>query len=364
MKLVVVVPDGAADIGYPELDGQTPLQFANTPMMDQIARMGQVGSLQTMYHDLPLGSLTAFLSFFGINPHIPNVGRAAFEAASMGVEVGPSDVVFRCNIVHVKDSRLYDFTAGQISDEDALAYLHVLKERDIFRDLEVYHSNSYRNVLIWRNCPWEPAQFGLFAPHEHVGERIGRLPRNGLRDMIDLWCDSIVGSLMLYPWGACKVVRLPQIPYKMAMVTALDFLAGLAKAVGGIAIIPKEATGYADTDYGAKLQAFVQVLPHFDVVFIHLNAPDEESHLQRLQGKIGVIEDIDNFVGLILMTMLCLEGPWRLVVVPDHHTRISTGKHDIAPVPFCLMSHKLEPLAPNGFHEQIATERIIAKWRN
>lgn len=362
MKLVVVVPDGAADIGYPELDGQTPLQFANTPMMDQIARMGQVGSLQTMHHDLPLGSLTAFLSFFGIDPHIPNVGRAAFEAASMGVALGPSDVAFRCNIVYVKNSRLVDFTADQISDEAALAYLQVLEKRGIFRDLEIYHSNSYRNVLVWRNCPWEPAQFGLFAPHEHVGERIGRLPRNGLRDIP--WGDSITGDLMLYPWGACKAVRLSQVPYKMAMVTALDFLAGLAQAVGGTAIIPDGATGYADTDYGAKLQAFVQVLPYFDVVFIHLNAPDEEAHLQRLQGKIGVIEDIDDFVGLILTTMLCLEEPWRLVIIPDHHTLVSTGKHDIFPVPFCLMSHKLEPLSPNGFHEQISAERIIAEWRN
>jgi 2,3-bisphosphoglycerate-independent phosphoglycerate mutase len=317
-----------------------------------------------MHHDLPLGSLTAFLAFFGINPHIPNVGRASFEAASMGVRLGTDDVVFRCNIVHVKNSQLYDFTAGQISNEDALAYIEELKEKKIFRGMEIYHSNSYRNVLVWRNCPWEPAQFGLLAPHEHVGERIGRLPKNGLQDMIDLWCDSIKGNLMLYPWGACKAVRLPQVPYKMAMITALDFLAGLAEAVGGAAIIPEGATGYANTNYGAKLQAFVQVLPHFDVVFVHLNAPDEEAHLQHLQGKIGVIEDIDAFVGLVLTTMLCLEEPWRLVVVPDHHTLVSTGKHDIAPVPFCLMSYKIEPLAANGFHEGREAERIVDQWRN
>lgn len=358
MKLVIVVPDGASDIQYAELDNKTPLQYAYTPAMDEIARLGQVGSLQTMYHDLPLGSLTAFLGFFGIDPHVPNIGRAAFEALSMGIKLGPRDMVFRCNIVRIKDGRLHDFTAGQISDDDALDYLFELRCKSVFGNLEVYHSSSYRNVTVWCDCPHDVGYFDLLAPHEHVGINISHA--SGLGNQ------SISGDLMLWQWGACRVVDLPQVPYRLFMVTALDFLAGLAQAVGGHAIIPLEATGYADTNYNAKLDAFKEGFAWHDVIFIHLNAPDEEAHLHRLEGKIKVIEGIDRFVGSVFAWLVGeINEPWRLVVVPDHSTLVSTGKHSIDPVPFCLMGDKIEPSGADGFYERILHgKEIIDQWRD
>lgn len=369
MKLVIIVPDGASDIQYAELDNKTPLQYAYTPAMDEIARLGQVGSLQTMYHDLPLGSLTAFLGFFGIDPHVPNIGRAAFEALSMGVELGPGDVVFRCNIVRVKDNKLCDFTAGQISDKDALDYISELYNRSIFDSvLEIHHSKSYRNIVVWRDCEIPVRDFELFLPHEHVGQHVVYLTPlvNDGYKLLGVWYQSTVGDLRLYPWGACKMVDLPQVPYRLFMVTALDFLSGLAQAVGGHAIIPLEATGYADTNYNAKLDAFKEEFAWHDVIFIHLNAPDEEAHLHRLEGKIKVIEDIDRFVGGVFAWLVGeINEPWRLVVVPDHSTLVSTGKHSIDPVPFCIMGDNIEASGADGFYERIQYgKEIVDQWRN
>ena len=352
MKLVVIVPDGAADIAYDELNGRTPLEAAYTPVFDSVAQQGQVGLVHTMYEDLPLGSLTAFLGFFGIDPHIPHVGRAAYEALSMGIEVGPKDVVFRGNIVHLaRDGSLVDFTAGQIGDKEARAYMATHASYQ-----DIHHSRSYRSVIVWRDCPYSPEDFDLLAPHEHVGEKYGD---NGMTYFFDR---SRKGDLALWPWGACRMIDLPQVPYRLCTITALDFLSGLTQAVGGTGIIPRGATGYLDSNYTAKLTAFNRALDEHDVIFIHCNAPDEEAHLGCINGKISAIRKVDSLTYAVRRILKDCGEPSRLVVLPDHYTLCSTGRHAANNVPYGIVGWGII----HQFTEMhvLQSEEVISRWRS
>lgn len=347
MKLIIVIPDGMGDLRYPELDNLSPAEYADTPGLDEIVRRGQVGLAQTMIDGLPLGSLVGILGLLGYPPldYFP-LGRSIFEARALGIPLADQDVVFRCNIVRVdRYQRLVDFTAGQISETEARDYLATVK---LAAPFELYHDLSYRNVLIWRDCPLPAHEMALMEPHESVGQMIDSLlPRYRNRihmPLTHLMRTSYCQGLMLWPWGPSQAATIPPVSYRLTMVTALSFVSGLTQSVGGQVIIPVGATGYLNSDLAAKCAALIGQLPELDVGIIHCNAPDEEAHVQSLPGKIQAIEAIDRLVISPLLHHLdTLAEPYRLLICPDHYTCCLDGRHRPDPVPFAVCGHQLTP---------------------
>ncbi len=356
MKVVIVVADGMADWRYPELGDRSPVEYACSPGMDEIVRRGRVGLVQAMYQDLPLGTLTGVLGILGYRPpeHYP-LGRSIFEARGLGARISPEDVVFRCNIVRVgHDGVLEDFTAGQISDAAAHSYLAQLNMENGW---EILHDLSYRNVLICRDCSLDERQLLLHEPHENVGSRIEEiLPRYRgelYQPFVHMMKHSRRDGLMLWPWGASRILKLPPLPYRMVAVSALNFLRGMAEAAGGRGIIPPGATGYVGSDLGAKLAAAVRHLPEVDVCLIHCNAPDEEGHARRPEGKVRAIEEIDSQVVVPLLDHLDgMAEPYRLWLLPDHYTVCGTGRHLADAVPCAVCGDGIAPNHPlRGYSE-------------
>jgi 2,3-bisphosphoglycerate-independent phosphoglycerate mutase len=347
VKLFIIVPDGMADHRHAGLGNLSPAEYARTPGLDEVVRRGQIGLLKTMYSGLPLGSLVGLLGILGYHPpsYFP-LGRSTFEAHALGINLSPRDIVFRCNVVGVShEGDLTDFTAGQISDADANAYLANISLPDM---IEIHHDLSYRNVLVYRDCPLDVERIMLYEPHENVGNPIDSLlPRydgQPYQPFIDMMMASRRDERMLWPWGAGRVRTFPAAPFRLLTVTALSFLSGMTISLGGRSIIPPGATGYLGSHLDAKLQAALDNIDQFDVCLIHCNAPDEEAHIRSFKGKVRACEDIDRQVLAPLLRFLDGQPePYRLIIAPDHYTITETGRHLPDLVPFCVMGHGLEP---------------------
>lgn len=347
MKLIIVVPDGMCDLQYEELGHRSPAEYARAPGLDELVQRGRVGLMKTMYEGLPLGSLVGIMGIFGYYPpaYVPR-GRSIFEAYALGVKMAPDDLILRCNIVRVNSADvLDDFTAGQISDEDALAYLNGLT---IPHPFELYHDTSYRNVLICRDNELDDSKLELFEPHEHMGRSIHEiLPRfqGGIHSpMADIILHSRRGDLMLWPWGAGKIRDFPRMPYRNITISGLSFLYGMATLLGGQAVIPEGATGYLGSNLAGKFKVAVENLDNVDVCLIHCNAPDEEAHVHNVKGKVQSIEDIDTqIIQPLLRFVDSYPEPCRALILPDHYTICETGKHLPDLVPFAIFGHGIEP---------------------
>lgn len=347
MKLIILIPDGMCDLQYEELGNLSPAEYASTPGMDEMVRRGSIGLMKTMHDGLPLGSLVGIMGIFGYYPpeYVPR-GRSIFEAYALGLKMNSNDLVSRCNIVRVNSAGiLEDFTAGQISNEMALAYLDGV---NIPVNFELCHDNSYRNVLICRDYEIDDGQLELFEPHENMGVSIDKiLPRfqgEIYKPFVDMMYQSVRNGLMLWPWGAGRIRNFPRMPYKSVTVTGLSFLYGMAAALGGKAIIPQGATGYRGSNLRAKFETVIENLNDVDVCLIHCNAPDEEAHVHNVVGKAQSISDIDDQVIQPLLQFLeTYSEPCRVVLLPDHYTVCSTGKHLPDFVPYVTFGTGIHP---------------------
>jgi 2,3-bisphosphoglycerate-independent phosphoglycerate mutase len=281
------------------------------------------------------------MGLLGYHPpdHFP-LERAIFEAHAIGVKLTPGDVAFRCNIAAVSDDDiLTDFTAGQISDQDAYAFLESINMPNGY---QIKHDLSYRNVLVDRDSPLDVNRLTLFEPHENVGEPIQSiLPAfdgEPYQPLIDIMLASRQNGKMLWPWGQVRSRTFEPMPWKVLTVTALSFLVGMTEMLGGTSVKPPGSTGYINTDLKAKLKALTDHLDSYDVAFVHGNAPDEEAHLHHYDGKSQSIANIDRDIVSPLIDFL--EGradPYRLIVIPDHYTCCGDGKHTGEPVPYAVM---------------------------
>ena len=347
MKLIIIIPDGMCDLRYEALNNLSPAEYAYTPGMDRMVREGQIGLMKTMHAGLPLGSLVGIMGILGYYPpeYVPR-GRSIFEAYTLGIPIQSTDLVSRCNIVQVtSDGILEDFTAGQISDANALEFLESI---DLPPFIEIHHDNSYRNVLICRGCNMDDTQLYLAEPHEHMGFNIDEiLPRFNdelYHPFANLMLSSRKDGLMLWPWGAGRIHDFPPMPFKCLTVTALSFLYGMSTRLGGKAVIPEGTTGYRNSNLRNKLKAVIDGLNDVDVCLIHCNAPDEEAHVHNLQGKAAAISEIDSQIIVPLLEYLeTYPEPFRVVLLADHYTVCQTGKHLPNDIPYAIYGTDLEP---------------------
>ncbi len=361
MKWVIIIPDGCADYPVDSLGGKTPMQQANIPAMDEIAQLGLVGRSDNVPLHFPAGSEVANMSLLGYDPNQYFTGRAPIEAAAQGIELGPNDWAIRCNLVTVQNQVMVDFTADHISNAEAIQLLRTAQERLGSECLEFCPGVSYRNLLIYRGKPGVPSPFTIdsrtSAPHDLTdGTVLDDYPKgpgcdllcNLMEQSVSLFADHPVNlarvangkrpATNLWLWGLGKTPHLESFESRFgvrgAMITAVDLLRGLAALIGWDRIEVAGATGYLDTNYAGKGLAAIEALKTHDIVCVHVEATDEASHEGRVDEKVKALEAIDRHIVGPIHQALKQNGEYRILVLPDHATPVSTKKHAHGWVPF------------------------------
>lgn len=362
MKYVIVLGDGMADRPLEELQGMTPLEYAETPAMDQLAAAGEIGTVHTIPDGMSPGSDTANLSVLGYDPKIYYSGRSPLEALSIGVDMKPEDVSLRCNLVTLseeeadyEDRKILDHSSDEIPTEDAAVLLDAVKKELERENYHFYAGTSYRHLLIWE----KGSVISLIQPHDVLGQTIGQhLPKdNVLREMMKKSYEILVNHPInlerkkqgLRPanscwfWGAGTRPSLSSFEEKTglkgAMVSAVDLLKGIAVGASMKNISVPGATGGLHTNYEGKAQAAVKALTKdgCDFVYVHVEAPDEMGHQGSIEKKVQAIQFLDQRVIAPIKQGLEEAGEdFRMLIMPDHPTPICIRTHTGDDVPYLL----------------------------
>ena len=361
MKYLVILGDGMADEPQEALGGRTILEAARTPVMDRLAKTGEVGMLRTIPQGMSPGSDTANLAVLGYDPKRYYTGRSPLEALSIGVPMKDTDVAMRCNLVTLteeepyEEKRILDHSSGEISTEDAAVLLEAVRKELENETYRFYVGTSYRHCVIWTDGRVEE----LDAPHDHLTEVIGSyLPKNEtLRAMMkrsyeildqhpinrERRAKGLNPANSCWFWGAGTKPLLTSFEEeygkKGAMISAVDLLKGIAVGAGMRVIHVQGANGGLNTNYEGKAQAAVDALlkEGADFVYVHLEGPDEMGHQGSMERKLQAIENLDSRVlKPITEQMDASKEPYRLIVLPDHPTPIRIRTHTGDPVPYLL----------------------------
>ena len=362
MKYVVVLGDGMADWPLESLNGGTPLSCAETPAMDELAKMSEIGMVATIPEGMAPGSDTANLSVMGYDPRKYYTGRSPLEALSIGVDMKDSDVVYRCNLVTLteedapyEEQTILDHSSDEISTEDAEILL-----RDVCRELEnetyrFYTGTSYRHCLVWD----KGQVLELTPPHDILTRKIGEyLPEDETLRYMQKRSYEILKDHPLnkkrkeqglnpansfWFWGAGTkpiLTSFENIYHKRGvMISAVDLLKGIAVGAEMDRIEVEGANGGLHTNYEGKAQAAVKALTElgYDFAYIHVEAPDEMGHQGSVEKKIQAIEYLDQrLIRLVKEGLDAFEEDYRMLILPDHPTPIKVRTHVAEPVPYLL----------------------------
>ena len=360
-KYVVVLGDGMADEPISALDGKTPLEYADTPALDALSKVSEIGMVHTIPEGMKPGSDTANLSVLGYDPKIYYSGRSPLEALSIGVPMKDTDVALRCNIVTISDGdepfeekTIIDHSSGEISTEDCAVLLEAVKAELQDETYQFYVGTSYRHCLIWDHG----SVISLTQPHDVLGQVIGQyLPSD---EKLLFMMKQSYKILVNHPinierkkqglnpanccwfWGAGTKPALSSFEEKNGlkgmMVSAVDLLKGIAVGAGmGVAQV-EGANGGLHTNYEGKVQAALDALRDgYDFAYIHVEAPDEMGHQGSVEKKVQAIEFLDQRVIGPLTRALDEAGTeYRLLVMPDHPTPIRVRTHTADSVPYLL----------------------------
>ena len=373
-KYVIIVPDGAADKPLAQFGERTVLEAAETPNMDNVSRHGRQGLVQTIPDDMEAGSDIAQMSLLGYDPRKFHSGRAPIEAAARNIKLSTDDWVFRCNLITISDGKMADHSAGHISTEEARALIKELNEQLGDEKFQIYPGVSYRHLLVFKGLDFDVQ---TYPPHDFIGQKIEKiLPRGkGAEMLIDLMArsqqlfsnhdinkvrkdlgENQVSSIWL--WGEGKKTLMESFQkrfgLKGATITAVDLARGLSKLIGFDVIDVPGATGFVDTNYEGKGLAAIEGLDKYDLVFVHIEAPDEASHNGNAEMKKKAIEQIDKYiVGPVLEALQKYES-WRILVMPDHPTPVSSKAHSSEPVPFAMAGDNISGILHKTFGESNA----------
>lgn len=388
MKYIIVLGDGMADEPIEKLSGKTPLEAADKPTMDRLAKKGEVGLAYMVPEGMSPGSDTANLSVLGYDPKIYYTGRSPIEALSIGVDMKKTDVSFRCNLVTLseeescyEEKRMVDHSSSEISTEDAAVLMEALKEGLKREGYEFYVGTSYRHLLVWK----EGKVIELTPPHDILTKKIGEhLPEN------EVFCDMMKKSyeiLSAHPlnqkrkeqglnpansawfWGAGTRPNLmcfeEKTGKKGVMISAVDLLKGLAVGSEMDKILVEGANGGLHTNYEGKANAAADALLNhgYDFAYVHVEAPDEMGHQGLLNEKIESIEYLDKRVTRLIVEALEKAGEdYRILVLPDHPTPIRVRTHTKDPVPYLLYDSRKELGSQEEYSEKTAKESGIV-WK-
>lgn len=366
MKYIIVLGDGMADEPLETLQNQTPLMAAKTPQMDQLAKWSELGLAYTIPEGMKPGSDTANLSVLGYNPKIYYSGRSPLEALSIGVDMKPTDIALRCNIVTLSEENkpyeeltIIDHSSGEISTGDARILMEAVKRELDSEIYQFYVGTSYRHLTIWD----QGEVVDLSQPHDILGKVIKEyLPEDqALQRMMrksyeilnhhplndERQAKGLNKANSLWFWGAGTKPSLTSFEEKNqlkgAMISAVDLLKGIAVGAGMKVIEVPGADGTLHTNYEGKAMAATHALLHegYDFAYIHVEAPDEMGHQGNIENKIKAIEYLDQRVIKIVMEEMEKAGEdYRMLVMPDHPTPIRCRTHTSDPVPYLLFDSR------------------------
>jgi 2,3-bisphosphoglycerate-independent phosphoglycerate mutase len=376
MKFVILIPDGAADHPISELGDKTPLEVAQTPFLDRLAQGGVVGLAANIPQGFTAGTDIGCMSIFGYNPAQYYSGRGPLEAAHLGVRLNADDIAFRCNLITATGHRIKDYSADHVSVSEATAIFETLNET--FEDLPVKFyaglGTGYRNVMVFSHPSEGILKVKLVGPHDIMGESIEKhLPSEPLlrRLMVDsrkVLEDHPVNRAralqgkgkanMIWLWGQGRNKKWPtheeRFGKKGAVITAVDLVKGIGIQAGLDIINVPGVTGYFDTNYAGKAQYALEALKTRDLVVIHVESTDEAGHMGRVDLKVKALEEIDRLVIQTLYKGLGALGDYKMLVIPDHFTCVSTRTHNPDPVPFLMYSSRSEVKGPKKYCEKTA----------
>ena len=373
MKFVIFLGDGMSDSPMPELNGRTPLMVANTPNLDRMVREGVGGwSLNTPEGYYP-GSDVANLGVLGYDVTKSYTGRSPLEAGAMGVELAADDLAFRCNLVNLADDFkiMGDFSAGHITSTEAEELIHFINKKLGSAEFQFHPGVSYRHLLVWKGGR---EAITTVAPHDISDRPIeGHLPTGAdaapiadlMRRSWKILADHPVNQKRskaaektansIWLWGQGRRPRLALFKDLYGktggMISAVDLMRGIAANIGFEVLHVPGATGWIDTDYQGKAQACLKGLEHLDLMFVHVESPDEAGHAGRLDYKIKAIEDFDQLIVGPVIDTLASRGPFRAAALPDHPTPVATKTHNSDPVPFAMMGENIRPDANTRYDE-------------
>lgn len=368
MKYTVILYDGMADYPVPALNNKTPMEVANKPIFDSLAQKGRVGLVKTITDGMKPGSDVANLSVLGYDPSTCYTGRSPLEAVSIGVKMKETDVSLRCNLVTLSDEGKYedktmiDYSAGDISSEEAAQLIESVQERFGNEKYTYYSGVSYRHCLIVENGTTD---LGIMTPpHDISGKVIGEYlsTNENAKELVGMMKDSYAflkdhpvnkkriaegksPANSVWLWGEGKRPALESFKdlygVRGSIISAVDLLKGIAICAGMNAPNVEGATGYLDTNFEGKAKAAVEEFKNGkDFVYIHIEAPDECGHRNEPENKVKSIELIDQKVLPIILDYLNSTGEdYKIMILPDHPTPIVTMTHASDPVPF-MIYHK------------------------
>ncbi|MBW1953378.1 MAG: cofactor-independent phosphoglycerate mutase, partial [Deltaproteobacteria bacterium] len=377
MKYVILIGDGMGDYPLPELEGQTPLQAAPTPNMDFLATHGELGLVRTIPPGMEPGSDVANMAIMGYDPGRYHTGRAPLEAASMGVYLKPEEVAFRCNLVTLRhapggDILMEDYSAGHISSEEARELIVTINQHLGNTTRRFYPGVSYRHLLVWQGGQ---DNWRTYPPHDLTGQSVrdylaGKGPEKPVLDLVKaswpLLAEHPINRQRqerglkpgnsIWLWGQGQAPQMPTLKERFglqgAVISAVDLMRGLGIYAGLRPVQVPGATGYLDTNYAGKVAAALQALETLDLVYLHVEAPDEAGHSGELTDKLKAIEDFDRQVVGPMRAGLASLGVHRILLLPDHRTPVRVRTHTTEPVPFTIYdSRQARSSQPRGFDE-------------
>lgn len=370
MKYLVMLCDGMADEPNEALGNSTPMEKANKPCMNSLAAKAEVGIVKTVAEGLKPGSDVANLSVLGYEPAVYYSGRSPLEAASIGIDLKDTDVTLRCNLVTLSDDEDYenktilDYCADDISSEEAKILIEYIQEKlgnDVFR---FYPGVSYRHCLVWSNGNPHPGV--LTPPHDITGKVItDYIPKGEAVDELydlmkksyDLLKDHPVNQARIargkrpansiWLWGEGTKPLLDNFSEKFgikgSMISAVDLLKGIAICAGMNSVDVDGATGYLDTNFDGKCKAAIEEFKNgADLVYVHVEAPDECGHRGEIENKVKAIEMIDEHILGPVVEFLKGYDDFAVLVCPDHPTPLSIRTHTSSPVPYLIYDSKNE----------------------
>ena len=362
MKYVLILGDGMADRPIPEFDGKTPLEYAKTPMLDELAKQSEVGLVSTIPEGMAPGSDTANMSVCGYDPKIYYTGRSPLEALSIGVAMKDTDVAIRTNVVTVSDDDLpyeektiIDHSSSEIDTEDAAILIEAVQKELGNEMFSYYVGTSYRHLLIWD----KGSVVELTPPHDILGKTIGAyLPKESLLLEMQKKSYEILNNHpinvaraakglnkanSIWFWGAGTKPILTSFEEKTgkkgAMISAVDLLKGIAVGAGMDNKVVEGANGQLHTNYEGKAQAAVDALTKegYDFAYIHVEAPDEMGHQGSAERKVQAIEYLDERIIRYVKDAMDASGEaYRMLILPDHPTPIEVPTHTSEPVAYLL----------------------------
>ncbi len=391
MKYIVLLGDGMADEPIEALGGQTPLEYAKTPVMDELAGKGSMGMVCNVPTGMSPGSDVANLAVLGYNPKENYSGRSPLEALSVGVDMEPDDIIFRANIVTLTEQEPYakktilDHSSGEISTADADILMDAIRAAFNSETIQFHTGTSYRHICVWKHGKASD----LIPPHDHLGETIGAyLPAEPiLQEMMEKSFDILNNHPLnverakrgenkansLWFWGAGTKPAIGSFFEKTglrgAMISAVDLLKGIAVGAGMQVVEVEGANGSLHTNYEGKASAAAKALLEDgnDFVYIHVEGPDEMGHQGNVEHKIQSIEWLDSRLLKPLKERMDESGEaYRLLVLPDHPTPIRCRTHTSDPVPYVFYdsTRQMKKIAHYNEKEAAASGECLAEgWR-